>query len=283
MRIWFAALAGAILGTALPVSAQSPTMIETPVEAAVAPTGAVAGQPGPSSVRLEAGWAEPDGRRIAGLRMDLAPGWKTYWRRPGTAGLPPRFDWAGSRNVADLRIVWPTPDLFQSYGMLTIGYHDRMVLPLAITAEDPARPIRLRLALSYGVCSDICVPAEAELALDIGPGARPDGEAEIRAALSAAPERAGRRGLTAASCAFRPDENAFEARLSFDPPPAAAPVVVAEAEGVAIGHLESRIEDGEIVARGEARAAGGWLSRDGLRLTILGDDRAMEVEGCASP
>lgn len=29
-----------------------------------------------SEVRLLAGWAEPDGARVAGLAIDLAPGWK---------------------------------------------------------------------------------------------------------------------------------------------------------------------------------------------------------------
>ncbi len=262
---------GAIVAGSLAAGAPAPAAAQT----ILAPSST------PAIVQLESGWAEPDGRRIAALRMELAPGWKTYWRRPGAAGIPPRFDWSGSRNLADVRVVWPTPDIFDSFGMITIGYHDRMVLPLAITAEDPARPVRLRLTLDYGVCSDICVPARADLALDIAPGASADGEALIRAALSMAPERAGRRGLTAATCAFRPEENTFEARLSFDPPLTGPQIVVAEGDGLAIGMLESRIEDGEIVARGEARAPGGWVGRDALRLTILGGQRALVVEGCA--
>lgn len=237
--------------------------------------------PAPAQVSLQAGWAEPDGRRVAALRMELAPGWKTYWRRPGAAGIPPRFDWTGSSNVADLLIVWPTPEIFDSFGMLTIGYHDRMVLPLAIIPEDPARPIRIRLALEYGVCAEICVPASAELALDIAPGAKADGEALIRAALEAAPERAGRGGLTAARCDFRPEDNAFEARLAFDAPLSGAPpLVVAEAEGLSVGVLESSFEGGEVVARGEARAARGWVARDAFRLTILGGERALVLDGC---
>ncbi len=35
----------------------------------------------------------------AGIEIKLAPGWKTYWRYPGEAGAPPRFDFAGSENV----------------------------------------------------------------------------------------------------------------------------------------------------------------------------------------
>src|SRR6185295_19860556 len=30
----------------------------------------------------------------AGVEIKLQPGWKTYWRYPGDAGVPPRFDWS---------------------------------------------------------------------------------------------------------------------------------------------------------------------------------------------
>ena len=51
-----------------------------------------------SRVRLVAG--SISGKTYAGVEIQLAPGWKTYWRNPGTSGVPPRFDWAGSENVA---------------------------------------------------------------------------------------------------------------------------------------------------------------------------------------
>ena len=40
---------------------------------------------------------------LAGVEITLADGWKTYWRMPGDAGVPPNFDWAGSTNVASRR------------------------------------------------------------------------------------------------------------------------------------------------------------------------------------
>ena len=32
------------------------------------------------------GWRHADGAHLAGLRLTLDPGWKTYWRAPGDAG-----------------------------------------------------------------------------------------------------------------------------------------------------------------------------------------------------
>ena len=40
-------------------------------------------------VRLEIlpGWETDTGTRMVGLRLVLAPGWKTYWRAPGNSGM----------------------------------------------------------------------------------------------------------------------------------------------------------------------------------------------------
>ncbi|MEG4641374.1 protein-disulfide reductase DsbD domain-containing protein, partial [Paracoccus sp. APAP_BH8] len=47
--------------------------------------------------------ATAEGHRMTALHLRLEPGWKTYWRSPGDAGVPPRFDWAASRNLAEVR------------------------------------------------------------------------------------------------------------------------------------------------------------------------------------
>ncbi|MCH9747383.1 MAG: hypothetical protein K0U57_05090, partial [Alphaproteobacteria bacterium] len=35
------------------------------------------------------GWDVSDGRRISAVQLTLEPGWKTYWRAPGSSGIPP--------------------------------------------------------------------------------------------------------------------------------------------------------------------------------------------------
>ena len=50
------------------------------------------------------GWQIEGGGQMAALQLTLAPGWKTYWRSPGDAGIPPSFDWSGSQNVKSVRI-----------------------------------------------------------------------------------------------------------------------------------------------------------------------------------
>ncbi len=39
-------------------------------------------------VSLIEGWRMENGHHMAGIRISLAPGWKTYWRSPGEGGVP---------------------------------------------------------------------------------------------------------------------------------------------------------------------------------------------------
>ena len=107
----------------------------------------------------------------AGVEIRMARGWHTYWRYPGDAGIPPRFDWTGSGNVATIEVRWPAPERIPiEDGLESIGYSGDVLLPIHVRAIDAAKPVTLRLKLDFGVCEKICIPATARVALDIPPG-----------------------------------------------------------------------------------------------------------------
>ncbi|MEE1654613.1 protein-disulfide reductase DsbD domain-containing protein [Microvirga sp. CF3062] len=104
---------------------------------------------------------------LAGVEITLDQGFKTYWRNPGDSGLPPRFDWSGSENVASTVVRWPAPKRYEDAAGVAYVYGKQAVLPVFVKAKDPTKPIKLVLALEYGVCKDICIPAHADLTLDL--------------------------------------------------------------------------------------------------------------------
>lgn len=122
-----------------------------------------------AKVRLLAGRVPAEGGALhAFVEIALAPGWKTYWRTPGDAGgLPPSFDWSKSANLAGAEVAFPAPRRFTDKSGNTIGYEDRVVLPVALTPGEGGRPVSLVLGLHYGICKDVCIPADAELALEV--------------------------------------------------------------------------------------------------------------------
>lgn len=114
---------------------------------------------------------ESAGRLVAFVEIQMPEGWKTYWRNPGDAGgLPPSFDFAQSENVTAARVLYPAPKRLSDRAGDTIGYKDRAVFPVEIDAAAKDKPVRLRLALHFGVCREICVPLEASHDLVVPPG-----------------------------------------------------------------------------------------------------------------
>lgn len=110
---------------------------------------------------------------FAGLHLRLDKKWKTYWRSPGDAGLPPHFDWSASRNVKSLRVLWPGPARYADPFGASIGYENEVVFPLAVEPVDAAKRVQIVMNFSFAVCKDICAPAEAKLKLTLGVDATP--------------------------------------------------------------------------------------------------------------
>ena len=140
-----------------------------------------------SAVRLIAGDTKSvgDAALHAGIEIRLAPGWKTYWRYPGDSGVPPRFDFAGSTNVQQATVQWPTPHRFDDGGGQSIGYSGGVVLPVQVQAKDSTKPVTLRLKVEYAICEKLCVPAEGSAELPLAAS----GNSASNAALAAAEER----------------------------------------------------------------------------------------------
>lgn len=122
-----------------------------------------------AAMRLIAGAAPKDASGIlrAGIEIRLGPGWKTYWRYAGDSGVPPRFRFDRSENVADVAVLFPAPHGFSEEGDESIGYKDDVIFPLHVTPRDAGKPVTLRVDLDYAICLNVCVPvtAKAELAL----------------------------------------------------------------------------------------------------------------------
>jgi DsbC/DsbD-like thiol-disulfide interchange protein len=138
-----------------------------------------------SRVRLVPGGSD-GAAALAAIEIALAPGFKTYWRHPGESGLPPAFDWSGSENLASAEVLWPAPHRFEDGSGVSYGWAEGVVLPVRATPKDATRPVRLALALDYGVCKDICIPARATLSADLPPGAGAP-SAPLRDALARVP------------------------------------------------------------------------------------------------
>ncbi len=106
-------------------------------------------------------------RMIAGVQIRLEPGWKTYWRMPGDSGVPPSFDWSGSKNLRSAEVLYPAPRRFTDASGTEIGYVDEVVFPVMVTPERPDEPVELKLNVDYGLCKTLCIPNQANLSIEL--------------------------------------------------------------------------------------------------------------------
>jgi DsbC/DsbD-like thiol-disulfide interchange protein len=233
------------------------------------------------------GWQLENGRQMAGIQLDLAPGWKTYWRSPGDAGIPPSFDWSRSTNVQSVRIHWPAPSVFQSNGLQTIGYHDQLVLPIEVVAIDPAKPMQLAADVELGVCDQICLPASLSLSTELLVPGTSDGL--IKAALRSLPETAGDAGVVNVACVVDPIADGLRITASINMPKRAGTETVAiETADPSVWVASSAIsrEGDRLIATTEMVDRSGApfaLDRSTVTMTIISETTAVEIRGCPAP
>ncbi len=141
-----------------------------------------------SGLRLLSGNEASRGAIVsAGVEIALSPGWKTYWRYPGDSGVPPRFDFSASDNVASVKVMYPAPKRFTDGGGTSLGYADNVILPVQVTVKDPSKPVTLRAHVEYAICEKLCVPVDAKAALGLAP-ASASTHARLKTAIARVPQ-----------------------------------------------------------------------------------------------
>ena len=236
---------------------------------------------------IRTGWQADTGAHMAALHLTMAPGWKTYWRSPGDAGIPPVFNWSGSENLRAVRFHWPRPHVFTLNGLRTVGYKNDLVLPMEVIPVDPAQPVRLRAQVELGVCDDICIPASLSLdAVIAGPGA-PD--PAIDAALADQPISARQAGLGGIGCAVEPIDDGLRITATMDLPQGGRDETVIFESGLSdvwVSEASASRRGGILTASAEMVPPQGTpfaLDRSGVTVTVISDRQAVEIRGCPAP
>lgn len=236
--------------------------------------------------RLLTGWRQADGSHMAALQLDLAPGWKTYWRAPGDAGIPPIFNMTGSGNLSDARVVWPRPEVFMQNGMRSIGYEGRVVLPLRVMPRQTGEDIELRAQIEIGICEEICIPQTLNVSALL-PASGAAKNAKIRAALADQPFSGDEAGALDVTCAIAPNADGLQLTARFTlPPQGRGEAVVVEVANPLLWVAEPDVTrtGNRVTAVTELQHVNGAsfaLKRDGITITVLSDRQAVEIKGCA--
>jgi thiol:disulfide interchange protein len=112
----------------------------------------------------------PGGTIHVALRQKIEPGWHTYWRNPGDSGQATSLTWSAPYGWTPGDIVWATPKQLRTGPLMDYGYEGEVLLPVPLKASIDARPgstATLKAHAAFLVCKDVCVPADADLSVDV--------------------------------------------------------------------------------------------------------------------
>ena len=261
--ISFATALSLLWSTSTPVSAQAIERLEDVVQ-----------------VTFLEGWREQSGGHYAGIQIELADGWKTYWRAPGDGGIPTTIEWGGSENLRSARLFWPRPTVFRISGLRSVGYRDQVVIPIRVTPKQNG-PITAQMDMRLGVCKDICVPVALSIRAELNTGAN-GGEEQIRAALADRPKRL----ETGLSCTLSEDTKGLRLDFASEVPtlPGKKETAVIELSDPTIWVSEPAYRRQGSIVNGSvtlvAQAGAPDIDLSSVRMTVLTTRAAVEVVGC---
>ena len=105
-----------------------------------------------------------------GLLLRMAPGWHTYWKYSGDAGLPTELKWKLPPGWKVSEIEWPIPlKTIDPGDIQTYGYADEVLLIQQITPPEKIdnSPVKLTAQADWLVCEKICIPGSANIDLEL--------------------------------------------------------------------------------------------------------------------
>jgi DsbC/DsbD-like thiol-disulfide interchange protein len=112
---------------------------------------------------------QPGRTLTLGIRLQMEPGWHTYWRNPGDSGLPTRVRWTLPAGFEAGEIRWPYPIRFPSGPLVSYGYAHEVLLPVEIRVPRAVDGSEVRLAarVDWLECQEMCLPGKAEISLTL--------------------------------------------------------------------------------------------------------------------
>jgi len=132
---------------------------------------------------LSADTAKPGDTILAGVDLKMEPGWHTYWKNPGAAGMATKIEWQLPPGLTAGEILWPLPEKFPPVEVTTYGYSNEVVLlvPLTLASNLPASPLELKANISWLECKEVCIPANqnVEVKVNVGVETKTSAEAAI--------------------------------------------------------------------------------------------------------
>jgi len=108
---------------------------------------------------------KPGDTILVGVDLKMEPGWHTYWKNPGDAGMATEIKWQLPPGITNGPTEWPLPEKLPPAEVTTYGYTNEVVLlvPLTLASNLPAGTLNLAAKVSWLECKEVCIPSGADI------------------------------------------------------------------------------------------------------------------------
>jgi thiol:disulfide interchange protein DsbD len=114
----------------------------------------------------------PGSTFMLGVELTMQPGWHTYYKESGDAGMPTSIEWVLPPGYKAGELLWQKPHKFDDGGIVTYGYADKTVIAAKVTAPDtiPDGEQKLVAKVKWLECKELCIPGSGETSMSLPAG-----------------------------------------------------------------------------------------------------------------
>ena len=105
-----------------------------------------------------------------GVELNMDPGWHTYYKHSGEAGMPSKIEWQLPEGFKASELMWEKPHKFNDSGIVTFGYSDYTLISAEITPPASFKAgdkLDIKAKVKWLSCKDICVPGSAMVQISL--------------------------------------------------------------------------------------------------------------------
>jgi thiol:disulfide interchange protein DsbD len=96
-----------------------------------------------------------------GIKMDMQPGWHTYWINPGDSGGVIDIEWTMPKGNTVSEVSYPSPHKIPYPPLMTFGYENYVIFPVTLSLDNPDEDILISAKIDFLICADVCIPETA--------------------------------------------------------------------------------------------------------------------------
>jgi DsbC/DsbD-like thiol-disulfide interchange protein/cytochrome c biogenesis protein CcdA len=105
-----------------------------------------------------------------GVELSAKPGWHTYYKDPGEAGMPTKIEWTLPDGFVAKQVKWEKPIRFDEGGIITFGYLNKTLISTEF--EPPGgletdKTFTFKANVKWLSCRELCVPGGTQLTLSL--------------------------------------------------------------------------------------------------------------------